>query len=367
MTTELLERSATEDRQTRASDYPKKSRVQLELKAVTEDGTFEGYANVFDVVDLGGDMIHHGAFAKNLQEQGNKRKLLWQHNHAAPIGSVTLAEDLIGLKVELGRFMKGVQIADDALQTARFWKAEGLTVEMSIGWRPVPGKTEFDKQGVFHIFEAKVHEVSIVTMAMNPDSTVTALKTVQGYAGLAVGERNRGYWAPGAELKAIEKSISDGHTDASALSQAYLVVKGDAPGAADLPFLMARMGAEGRLEVDPTACTEIAGELYSGASGGLSGDELAAAQKHLGRYLRIIGVEPPWEKQSSLEAMARSLALTAGERLSSEAKQELLILSGADAKSLQTGPAASPQEEPVTDHSNLSGLLAQLSATAKGL
>lgn len=41
--------------------------ARLEIKAVFEDGTFEGYASLFDAEDMGRDVVMRGAFAESLR------------------------------------------------------------------------------------------------------------------------------------------------------------------------------------------------------------------------------------------------------------------------------------------------------------
>jgi uncharacterized protein len=53
------------------------------LGDVQADGTFDGYASLFNVVDLGRDMVMPGAFAASLARRGPRGiKLLWQHQAA---------------------------------------------------------------------------------------------------------------------------------------------------------------------------------------------------------------------------------------------------------------------------------------------
>ncbi len=54
----------------------------------SEKGEFEGYASLFDVADLGNDVIMRGAFAQTLRLRGVRGiKMLWQHHAAEPIGA----------------------------------------------------------------------------------------------------------------------------------------------------------------------------------------------------------------------------------------------------------------------------------------
>lgn len=52
---------------------------KLDIKAVNEDGTFSGYASVFNVVESQNDIIVKGAFKDSLNNKKNDIKLLWQH------------------------------------------------------------------------------------------------------------------------------------------------------------------------------------------------------------------------------------------------------------------------------------------------
>ncbi|MGL4973798.1 MAG: HK97 family phage prohead protease, partial [Bosea sp. (in: a-proteobacteria)] len=57
------------------------------LAKVEADGMFEGYASLFQVPDLGRDVVEPGAFAESLRRRGPAGvKLLWQHDPAEPIG-----------------------------------------------------------------------------------------------------------------------------------------------------------------------------------------------------------------------------------------------------------------------------------------
>ena len=78
----------------------------LEVKEITEEGRFSGYASVFDVIDYYDDEILRGAFAKSIAEK--MPVMLWQHDSAEPIGVYeSIREDDIGLWIEgrlLGRY-----------------------------------------------------------------------------------------------------------------------------------------------------------------------------------------------------------------------------------------------------------------------
>ena len=58
-------------------------RAALDIGKVDAEGVFEGYASLFGVLDLGGDMVMPGAFGDGLRILGaNGVKMLWQHDPA---------------------------------------------------------------------------------------------------------------------------------------------------------------------------------------------------------------------------------------------------------------------------------------------
>ena len=64
-------------------------RAPFEVKAVQEDGTFEGYGSIFGNVDSYKEIVAAGAFAESLmqwKESGRLPPVLWQHRSGEPIG-----------------------------------------------------------------------------------------------------------------------------------------------------------------------------------------------------------------------------------------------------------------------------------------
>jgi HK97 family phage prohead protease len=139
-----------------------------------EDGTFEGYASVFDVVDLGFDVVAPGAFAKSLGS-GRKVKMLWQHNQNDPIGVWDeVREDERGLYVK-GRLLKEVNKGREAMALMR----AGAIDSMSIGYRTVEAMPEAGGR-VRRLKEVDLFEISVVTFPMLPDAKITAVKNEDG-------------------------------------------------------------------------------------------------------------------------------------------------------------------------------------------
>jgi HK97 family phage prohead protease len=145
----------------------------LDVKKITDDGTFEGYGSIFGNVDLGGDKVLPGAYAESLGEhkkQGTKVRMLWQHNPDEPIGVWDdLAEDGTGLWVK-GRLITEVQKAREVHALMKAGALGGL----SIGYRTV----EADQEGGVRLLKKlKLVEISPVTFPMNPKAKITSVKS----------------------------------------------------------------------------------------------------------------------------------------------------------------------------------------------
>lgn len=144
----------------------------LQLKSLSEEGRFAGYASVFDVVDSQNDIILRGAFSKTLRDRTAKVKLLWQHQMDEPIGVLErIFEDDRGLYVE-GRLLLSVARAREAYDLVKAGALEG----MSIGYTPVTYHFE-PETGVRRIQEVALWEVSLVTFPANTHAGITVVKS----------------------------------------------------------------------------------------------------------------------------------------------------------------------------------------------
>ena len=148
--------------------------IPVELKTA-DDGTFEGYASAYEVVDSYGDVVKRGAFAKTIAERGSKIKLLWNHDSSAPpIGKfLSLEEDSYGLKVK-GR-LSNTPRGQEVLQLLR----EGSIDSMSIGYTTI--KYDYEQRDdlgreVRNLREVRLYEVSAVNFPANEAATITQVK-----------------------------------------------------------------------------------------------------------------------------------------------------------------------------------------------
>lgn len=142
-----------------------------EFKAAGDMGEYEGYFSVFGNVDDGGDIIHQGAFAKTIQERGNRIKVFFGHDWTKLIGPppTLLQEDTRGL------YAKGKLTLDS------FWGKEAWALmrdnaltEGSIGYEAIKAD---NGQGVRNIREIKLYEISPVPLGMNPLTAIRAVKS----------------------------------------------------------------------------------------------------------------------------------------------------------------------------------------------
>lgn len=143
------------------------------LKVVEpQTGLFEGYASLFDIVDLGRDAVMRGAFAESLRRRGaGGVRMLWQHDPGQPIGAWTLMhEDERGLFVR-GALNLSVARAREVHALLRQGAIDGL----SIGYRAVTARME-PRTGIRRLTRVDLWEVSVVTFPLLPQARVVAVK-----------------------------------------------------------------------------------------------------------------------------------------------------------------------------------------------
>lgn len=152
----------------------------LEVKALDDEGVFEGYGAVFANVDSVGDKVMPGAFAESLarhRREGTTVKMLWNHDSHEPIGIwEDLAEDGKGLRVK-GRFILDIARAREVHSLTKHKAIGGL----SIGFVTVEDKVE---AGVRQLKRIDLWEVSPVTFPANDRARIDSVKSDQVGAAL---------------------------------------------------------------------------------------------------------------------------------------------------------------------------------------
>ena len=152
-----------------------KAYAPLALKAADDAAmTFEALASTWDL-DLGGDIIQRGAFVRTLDHWRGSTKiipLIDQHNYnsvRAVVGKMTDARESDEGLVTTWQILD----TDDGREVYARLKG-GFIDGMSIGYRVV-GEPEM-KDGVRHIKEVALEEVSVVIWPMNPGARTQSIK-----------------------------------------------------------------------------------------------------------------------------------------------------------------------------------------------
>jgi HK97 family phage prohead protease len=153
----------------------------FKIKGLTEEGTFQGLAAAYGNVDLGGDVIEPGAFAKSIAS-GKPFPLLWQHQPDNPIGTVKVSNSRDGLYVDCRLMM-----SDPIAQKAHNLLKESVIKGLSVGYDVL--QEHYDNAGIRHLTEVKLWEVSIVTFPMNEAAQVFSVKGRDTTANLAAAAR----------------------------------------------------------------------------------------------------------------------------------------------------------------------------------
>jgi HK97 family phage prohead protease len=148
--------------------------VPFEIKEMNEKDdkffVFEGLASTFGNVDLVDDVVDKGAFENSLVTR--MPKVLWQHDTAEPIG---MPEQI--RETEQGLFLKGKLPKDDTFVTGRVIPQLkiGSISSMSIGFTVKDFEVE---DGIRHLKEVDLFEISLVTFPANTKAEVTGFKSI---------------------------------------------------------------------------------------------------------------------------------------------------------------------------------------------
>lgn len=145
--------------------------VPAEYKLGEAPGSFSGYASIFGNVDLGGDVVEHGAFKEIVKNDDGRVVVLWQHDSWAPIGTAAVHQDDKGLAFD------GSLVMEDAKARAASAHMKAKSVRgMSIGYDVLPGGAEITEAGIRKLQALKLWEISVVTWGMNPLAKIEAAK-----------------------------------------------------------------------------------------------------------------------------------------------------------------------------------------------
>ncbi len=141
---------------------------KLDVKSVNDEGEFSGFAAVYGNRDEAGEIIVAGALTRSIKETGPTYPLLWAHDSATPIGSVTVEDGPHGLMVR-GKLLLSIAKAAEVMTMLR----AGIIRGLSIGYKVVSDK--FIDGGRL-LTSLRLFEVSLVSLPANPQALVTDVK-----------------------------------------------------------------------------------------------------------------------------------------------------------------------------------------------
>lgn len=151
---------------------------RADIAQVAFDGRFEGYASVFGVRDLAGDIVMPGAFRASLATRGAAGiKMLYQHHAAKPIGVWSRLEETPRGLYAVGRILPEIARGRELLALMRAGALDGL----SIGFHTLKARRE-ERSGVRRLYEIDLWEISIVTFPMQPAARISAFGPLEARA-----------------------------------------------------------------------------------------------------------------------------------------------------------------------------------------
>ncbi|MCO5794023.1 MAG: HK97 family phage prohead protease [Blastomonas sp.] len=147
----------------------------FEIKQLNDAGQIEGIAAGYGNVDHGGDKMLFGSLAKTLAQRGSRPlPMLLHHDLKRPVGAWREWQE----RPE-GLWVKGdLTLATRDAQEAHALAKSGALTGISIGWKPT-GSPKYDN-GARIIDAAELFEASLVTVPMNDNARVSAIKSIGG-------------------------------------------------------------------------------------------------------------------------------------------------------------------------------------------
>ena len=146
--------------------------LKFQMKSLSDEGTFEGYAAVKNNVDSYGDIIQDNAFKRTIQNT-KQFPILFFHDPSKPVGlSLVMREDAKGL------YTKGkLDLSTELGRMVHSGMRNGYIDSMSIGYKVI--KDDMNKKGNRLLKEIKLMEYSMITkgFAANELALVSSVKS----------------------------------------------------------------------------------------------------------------------------------------------------------------------------------------------
>jgi HK97 family phage prohead protease len=154
--------------------------AKLEIKSLSENGEIEGYAGVFDVKDLGNDILKRGSFTKTISKCNGALPIFLEHNPALEVGmTYQLWEDDYGvgfkgrLYIDNENPANEIPLARETYIRLKHRQAVGVPLGISFGY--IPTRKKF-VGGARELHEVDTFEITLTGLPMNPAATITQVK-----------------------------------------------------------------------------------------------------------------------------------------------------------------------------------------------
>lgn len=183
----------------------------IEIKETKEDGSFTGYAAVFNNVDLGRDVLLPGAFKSMKTTRDGMVRIAMHHNLKELAGKAKCTQDAHGLRVE-GQLTLGVSYVRDAYELMKAGVLDGL----SVGFDILEGGATYEERDGKYVREigaAELWEFSLVPFGMNPEALIDSVKAATNIRDFEAQLRGLGYSQREAKSLASGGFKSLGHRD----------------------------------------------------------------------------------------------------------------------------------------------------------
>jgi HK97 family phage prohead protease len=292
-----------------------------EWKATGDKGEYEGYYSVIGNEDDGKDVVEPGAFVKTIGERGKRVKVFYMHDWTKLIGPPpsVLREDQHGLYAA-GHFTLNSFWGKEAWELMK----DGALTEGSFGYEPI--KFDFDDNGVRHLRELKLFEISPVPLGMNALTEIRAVKAAmlrELKAAIPPKETPMAdegtAWDAAAVLREVE--------GAQKLRLIHAWVDADGDPEVKASYKLPHHLADGRVVWRGVAAS---GAALMGARGGVAipDSDAPGVKRHLALHYRQFEKTPPWEESAGLDTYVEALEaitreLKEGRVLSSASKEKV--------------------------------------------
>lgn len=199
--------------------------LELDLKdAFVDDGDvyrLKGYASTFGNEDLGGDVVHKGAFVDSLKTRWPKLCINHNMHSELPIGRITeCREDAKGLYFEAELPKDDSLVSGRIAPQIRIGAAKGV----SIGYRVKDGSPRGKGRGQ-DLKKVDLWEISIVTQPMNEEANVSGFKSLMDKPLLPVSDKSCKSWDASSALGRVREFTGSGASPSPSFAKCFLYVE----------------------------------------------------------------------------------------------------------------------------------------------